>query len=159
MGFAEHGDAALLHRFEQGGLGFRRGAVDFVGQHDVGEERARLENELAAAVDFLEHRVARDVAGQQVGRELDALGAELQELREAFDQFGFAQARQAFEQDVAAGEHAGDDEVDEFLLAEEDLVEPAGQRAEVFGGIGDFRFGGVFHGFRREANESAAIWE
>jgi hypothetical protein len=25
----------------------------------------------------------------------------------------------------------------------------------VFGGIGDFGFGGVFHGFRLEANEAA----
>jgi hypothetical protein len=27
----------------------------------------------------------------------------------------------------------------------------------VFGGIGDFRFGGVFHGFRREATEAAVF--
>ena len=125
---------------------FGRGAVDFVGEHDVGEERAGLEDELAAAVDFLEHRVAGDVAGQQVGGELDALGAEVEEFREALDEFGLAEAGQAFEQDVAAGENAGDDEIDQFLLAEEDLVEAAGERAEVFGGSADFGFGGVFHG-------------
>jgi hypothetical protein len=56
---------------------------------------------------------------------------------------------------MAPGEHAGDDKIDEFLLAEEHLVKPAGERAEVFGCIGDFRFGGVFHGFFREANEAA----
>ena len=125
VGFAEHGDAAFLHGFEQGGLGFRRGAVDFVGQHDVGEQRAGLENELAAAVDFLEDRVAGDVAGEQVGGELDALGAEVEGFGEALDQLGLAEAGQAFEQDVAAGEHAGEDQVDEFLLAEEHLVERA----------------------------------
>ena len=157
MGFPEHGDAAFLHRFEQGGLGFRRGAVDFVGQHDVGEKRSGLENELAAAVDFLEDRIPGDVAGQQVGRELDALGAELQQLGKPFHQLGFPQSGQAFEQNVASGEDAGDHQIDEFLLAEEDLVQPAGQRAQVFGGIGDFRFGGVFHGFRREANEFTAL--
>ena len=46
------------------------------GGLDVGEKRTGLENKLAAAVDFLQHRVAGDVAGQQVGGELDAFGAE-----------------------------------------------------------------------------------
>jgi hypothetical protein len=30
----------LLHGFQQGGLGLRRGPVDLVGQDDVGEDRA-----------------------------------------------------------------------------------------------------------------------
>ena len=32
-------DLVFLHGLEQGGLGFGRGAVDFVGQHDVGKDR------------------------------------------------------------------------------------------------------------------------
>ena len=39
----------LLHRLEQRGLGARRGAVDLVGQHQVGEDRAGLEAEGIAA--------------------------------------------------------------------------------------------------------------
>ena len=41
-------DADLLfaHRFEQRRLRARRGAVDLIGQHDVGEDRAGLEIEL-----------------------------------------------------------------------------------------------------------------
>ena len=96
MGFPQDSYAALLHRFEQGGLGFRRGAVDLVSQHDVGEQRPRLENELAATFDFLEHRVSRDVAGQQIGRELDALGAEFEQFGEALHQLGFPESGQAF---------------------------------------------------------------
>ena len=38
------GDGPLLHGFEQRGLCFGRGAIDFVGQHQVGEDRARLES-------------------------------------------------------------------------------------------------------------------
>ena len=38
---AVDGDLALLHRLEQRRLGLRRGPVDLVGEHDVGEQRAR----------------------------------------------------------------------------------------------------------------------
>ena len=40
MPLAAGGDLALLHRFEQRGLRLGRRAVDLVGQHDVGEDRA-----------------------------------------------------------------------------------------------------------------------
>ena len=37
---AADGHLPLLHRLEQRRLGLGRGAVDLVGQHDVGEDRA-----------------------------------------------------------------------------------------------------------------------
>ena len=37
---------AVAHRLQQGALGARRGPVDLVGQDDLGEERAGLEDEL-----------------------------------------------------------------------------------------------------------------
>ena len=49
VGLALHGDAVLLHRLEQRRLRLRRRAVDFVGQHDVGEDRAGREHHLPAA--------------------------------------------------------------------------------------------------------------
>ena len=39
VGFPDHRDVALLHRLQQGGLRLRRGAVDFVREHDVGEQQ------------------------------------------------------------------------------------------------------------------------
>ena len=36
---AADSDLIFLHRFEQRGLRFRRRAIDFVGQHDVGKDR------------------------------------------------------------------------------------------------------------------------
>lgn len=83
--------------------------------------------------------------GSRSGGELDALGAEAEGFGEALDQFRLAEAGQAFEQDMAAGEDSGEDEVDQFFLAEEDLVERRGQGAHVFAGGADFGFGGVFH--------------
>ena len=64
------GDLALLHALEQAGLGLRRGAVDLVDDHDVGEDRAgpELEPRLALVVDV----GADDVGRQQVGRALHA---------------------------------------------------------------------------------------
>ena len=46
---AERRHAPFLHRFEQRRLGLRRGAVDLVGQQQVGEDRAGVEHELLAA--------------------------------------------------------------------------------------------------------------
>ena len=46
------GHLAFLHRLQQGGLRLRRRAVDLVGQHDVGEDRALDEAELALAGSF-----------------------------------------------------------------------------------------------------------
>ena len=64
------GDVALLHALEQAGLRLRRGAVDLVDEHDVGEDRPgpELEALLALVVDV----DADDVGRQQVGRALHA---------------------------------------------------------------------------------------
>ena len=73
MGISQNGDAALLHGLEEGGLCFRRGAVDFVCEDDVCEEGTGLKYELAAAIDFLEDGISRDIAGEEVWGELNTL--------------------------------------------------------------------------------------
>jgi hypothetical protein len=44
---AETGDGMLLHRLEHGRLGLGRGAVDLVGQDDLGEDRTLAKLEVA----------------------------------------------------------------------------------------------------------------
>ena len=68
------GHLVFLHRLEQGGLGLGRGAVDFVGQQQVGENRPlqELKSPAAGIRVFLEHVGAGDVRGHQVRRELDS---------------------------------------------------------------------------------------
>ena len=61
---AVDGDLRFVHGFEQGGLRLRRGAVDLVGQQDVGEDGAGLEFELL--LDGIVDADADDVAGQHV---------------------------------------------------------------------------------------------
>jgi hypothetical protein len=54
VGVSEQGHLVFLHRLQHGGLSLGRGAVDFVGEHDVGDHRAfdELELPFAAAPDF-----------------------------------------------------------------------------------------------------------
>ena len=59
----------LGHRLEQRGLRLRHRAVDLVDEHDVGEDRARPELEVARAL--VEDGEARDVGRLQVRRALD----------------------------------------------------------------------------------------
>ena len=73
---AVHGDLALAHGLQQRGLGTRRGPVDLVGQQDVGEGRAGHELEVARLL--VEDADAGDVAGQQVGRTLQAAEVDAQ---------------------------------------------------------------------------------
>ena len=64
---------------------------------------------------------AGDVAGHQVGRELDALERQVQRLGQRADQQRLGQARHAFQQGVAAGEDGDQHLLDHFVLADDDL--------------------------------------
>ena len=115
---AVHGDLAVVHRFEQGALGAGRGAVDLVGQHDLGEERAGLEDELPARL--MKDAGADQVAGEQVGRELDAVERTGQAAGQGLGQQRLADAGNVLEQQVAVGQQGDEREVDDVVLAQED---------------------------------------
>ena len=139
-------DRVLLHRFEQGRLGLGRGPVDLVGQDDLREDRARLKLEDAAAVGQLHDDVgADDVGRHQVGRELDAVEVERDGVGQRPHQQRLAQARHAFQQRMPADEQAGQDAVDDLVVADDDLGDLALDflvgRAK-FLGTGFHRFGG-----------------
>ena len=77
----------FLHRFEQRALGLGRGAVDLVGEQEIGEHGPLLvlEFQLAAA-GVLEQLGADDVRGHQIRGELDALEADAEHVGEGFDE-------------------------------------------------------------------------
>ncbi len=138
-------DRVLLHRLQQGRLGLGRGAVDLVGQDDLREDRAGLELEDPAAVGQLHDDVgADDVGGHQVGRELDAVEVQVDRVGERPHQQRLAQARHAFQQRMAADEQAGQDAVDDLVVADDDLADLGLHafvgRAELLG-AGFHRFG------------------
>ena len=74
MALAIHGDAILLHDFQERGVRLGRSAVDFIGQQELREDRAGAKAELLRL--HVQDWRAGDVRRHQVGRELNP--AELQ---------------------------------------------------------------------------------
>jgi hypothetical protein len=100
-------------------------------RHDVGEDRAGLEAELAAAAGAVdEDRGADDVGGHQVRGELDAGEAEVDRAGEGADHQRLAEARDALEQAVAAGEQAGEDAAQDLVLADDDRLDLADEAVQ-----------------------------
>jgi hypothetical protein len=97
--------AAFLHRLEQRGLRLRRGAVDLVGEQQLGEDRPLGEGE-ARRLEVEEVR-PQYVAGHQVGGELDASEIASPVARaKACAREGFGGSRRPFEQHMPAREQA-----------------------------------------------------
>ena len=103
---AVHAHLAFAHRFEQRRLRARRGAVDFVGQQDVREDRAFVKMKLLVAL--VENGNAENVRRQQVGRELDALELRVNGAGERLGQRGLARAGKILQQHVAAAGERGE---------------------------------------------------
>ena len=62
-----------------------------------------------------------DVRGHHVGRELDPPEREAEDPRDRAHQERLGQPRHAHEQDVAAGEEAGEELLDDVVLADDHL--------------------------------------
>ncbi len=73
-------------------------------------------------------------AGQQVGRELDAMEGGLDGGGQGADAHGFGQAGHAFEQDVAVGQQPDQQPVHQLLLADDDPANLRAQPANPTGG-------------------------
>ena len=76
-------DLAFLHGFEQGTLDLGWSAVDFVGEDEVGEDRAFARGE-AAGLRIVNLR-ADDVGGQHVRSELQAREFRVEAIGQRFD--------------------------------------------------------------------------
>ena len=140
------GDGALLHGFQQRRLRFRRGAVDLVGQNEVGEDGAGLKaKRLGAAVVTLNDHAADDVGGHQVRRELDAGILEMQNAAERSEQRRLAEPRDAFQQNVAASQETDEHAIHHRLLANNDLSDFVAYLIEVAGS--DLEWGVGWHLF------------
>ena len=121
---AGHGDLFFLHRLEQGGLRLGRGAVDLVGEDEIGENRAAVKDKLAASLGRLfEDLRPRDVRGHQVGSELDAVKREIKDLRERAHEQRLRESRRARDEAVAAGEQGDQHLVDDLVLPDDDLAQ------------------------------------
>ena len=114
----------LLHGFEQRGLGLGRGAIDFVGQDHVAEDRPFDEGPLAMAGGqvFFNDVGSRDVGRHQVGRELDAAEAQAQGVGDGAHHQRLGGARHAGHQAMAADKERDQHLLQHILLAHDHLA-------------------------------------
>ncbi len=121
---AHQRDGSFLHGFEKCRLGLGRRAIDFVGQQNIGEDRAGLEDDFTLALlVLLQNMRSENIARHQVGGELHPLEVELQQLTKGFDQGGFADARLPFEQQMTACENPDQDESVQVATPQQNAVE------------------------------------
>ena len=116
-GLPADGHLPLLHGFEEGGLDLGGGAVDFVGEDEVGEDGAAVGGELASL--RLKDHGARDVAREEVGGELDAFEVDAESGAEGADEERLREAGHAFEEDVAVGEEGDEQPLDSGVLTDD----------------------------------------
>ena len=117
---AADGDIPFLHGFQQSCLCFGRGSVYLVGQHDVGKNGALDETELTATVENL---AAGDVAGHQVGRELDAAERQTESTCQGADHKCFRKPGNTQQEAMAAAEDGKEQAVDGLVLAHNDFAD------------------------------------
>ncbi len=118
-------DAMFLHGFEQRRLRLGRRAVDFVGQHDVGEDRPGREHHLPPSGRrvLLDDVGAGDVGRHQVGRELDAVELEVEHPRHRVDEQRLGEAGHADDEAVAADKQRQQHLIDDLVLADDELLQ------------------------------------
>ena len=119
--FATERDLPLLHRFEQCGLHFCGGAIDFIGEHEVGENGA-FGGVIFSVAGIVDER-ADDVRWQQVGRKLNTAECRVNRRCERADGERFCEAGHAFEEDVSIRQQADEQAVNEMLLADDDFAD------------------------------------
>ena len=117
MGLPLDGDLAVAHRFQQGTLGPRGRPVDLVGQDHIGEDRTRLEDEIARGR-VIDART-QDVGREQVGSELETPERTIDAGGEGAGQQGLPTPGHILDQDVSLGQQRHDGELDDFGLAQD----------------------------------------
>ena len=100
---------AFAHGFQERALCAGRGPIDLIGQEDIRKHRAGSKLKLTGLL--VEEREAGDVGGEQVGGALDAGKTSAREIRKGLGQRRFAKAGRILNQQVAAGEEAGQRQV------------------------------------------------
>ena len=135
-GVALDRDLALLHRLEEGRLGPRRRPVDLVDEEDVREDRPGGE---AEGPGFEDAR-AGDVARQEVGSSLHAIGVERQGLGDGPGQERLADPGDILDEGVALGDQGDRDEPQGHITADDRCADRGpqlleGPPAAIVGGV------------------------
>src|SRR5687767_1765332 len=108
MSHAVDGDLTLLHRFQQRGLSLRCGAVDLVGEDELGYDRTRTVFEAVSLL--VEDIDSGHVAGEEIGGELNALEGAADRACNCLGQDRLANPGDVLDENVTAAEQGYEDE-------------------------------------------------
>ena len=101
QGIAFDRNSPLFHRFEQCRLGAGSGPVDLVGNDHIAEDRSRPKSKITLTL--IEKGQSGDVAGQEIGCELNPVELPAQADCQCPGHGGFTDPRYIFQQDMALG--------------------------------------------------------
>lgn len=146
--FFANGHSLLLHRFEEGALGFWGCAVDFVSKHDFSKDGAWPKFEVAHTRTLGDQSGAEDVGRHKVRGELDPRKRKAHGLGDCAHKKGFAQPRSPFQENVTSSENRNQHLFNDFALANHNLFDCG---TETVKGVGKvfkvtFRWGAWFRG-------------
>ncbi len=120
----------LLHRLQQRRLHLGRGAVDLVGQNEVGEYGALAHRKILVLL-RIDQRT-QQVGRQQVGSELDAGEIGVDGLRQRRYGQCLGQSGHAFKQDVSVRQQSYKQRVDQMTLTDDDAFNLRTQRVDKY---------------------------
>jgi hypothetical protein len=130
------GDLPFGHGFEEGALGARSGAVDFIGEEDIGEDGSGMELEFAGFL--VKDAEARDISREEVRGALDAGEFSTEGEGEGLGEGGFSEAWEVLDEEMTASEQAFEHMFNNLLFSAEGMVEGDSKRLEhgARGGLG-----------------------
>src|SRR5882762_9594869 len=129
--FAVDGDLRFVHGFKKRGLRARGGAVDFVSEDHVGENRAGTKFKITRL--GIVDADAENIAGEQVRRELDALKTAVKGFCERLCESGLADAGNVFDEQMTARDQR---QLDGVFLAVDGARDGALELRDDLGGSG-----------------------
>ena len=136
VGRSGNRDLVFLHHLKQRALHLCRRAIDFISEQQVREHGTERRVELAGLL--VVDTGAHEVRGNQVRRELDALERALNRARQRLDGERLGQARHAFDEEMALGQHGHHDAFEKMILPDDDafhfVEDPLHQRRYVADG-------------------------
>ena len=110
----------FLHHLQQGALHLGGRAVDFVGQHEIGENGPLLDREFARP--GVKNLRADHIGRQQVRRELNARKRQAKPLGQRAHGQRLGQTGHAFEEDVPSRQQADQQSIQHRPLSDDDAL-------------------------------------
>jgi hypothetical protein len=108
-------DLPLAHGLQQRRLGSGAGAVDLVGQQDVGKDGTLSKDEFGSTL--VVNRNPKDIAGKEVAGELNPPQLTANGAGEGASQGGFPNARDIVDEQMASGEKRDESQFDGFTFS------------------------------------------